>query len=156
MLKAEKPEIVKAVNDLFDAASNLNRGDVLTWETIEEATGVEKETGSWWQILNRFRRRLRNERNIEMWPQRTVGLELLTTQRQADSVGWRRKRAFRQTTRARKAIFALERESNLPMHVRKRIAAEKIQLASDRRQLRRSQNAVNKTQVNPVRKHLVA
>lgn len=149
-----KDEITEAANKLWDAASQLVRGDVFSWDAICESTGMHKEMPQLKTAFIRFRKRLLNEKDIAVWPVNGVGFKLLAPTEQVRVCSEKRQRKmFRQAQKAIKEVGAIE-PSLLPMHDRRLQFAQLNKLKEERRQLRRSIKEVvcKKTETLPVRK----
>jgi hypothetical protein len=145
---AEVEEIGAAVEALFEIASNLNRGEILTHEQIQSVLGVGPHEGRWDHIVGRVRRRLEKERGIATWPETTVGYKLATVQEQLVDIPKRRQqRGMRQLRRGRKSVLALP-EKSLTMNQR-RIRATTIDSVREAERHLRREMKVQKTLATP-------
>jgi len=115
------------------------RGSILTWQQIQTASGIEYETGSWWTVVNKVRRRLRDEHMQATWSERGVGLRLLTHKETATEIPrLRQKRMFRQAGKALKEMATAD-PSKLNMTERRLLASQIDRLRAERKQLRTAQ-----------------
>lgn len=131
------PMITSAVEAVMKVIGE--RGSVLLWSTIESATGCERNVGSWWTIVNKVRRRLRDERMQATWPERDVGLRLLTHKETATEIPkLRQRKMFRQAGRALKEMETAD-PNKLNMTDRRLLASQIERLMAERRSLRAAQ-----------------
>lgn len=101
-------EIRGLIDALYDRCESLDRGDILTHETIREVLGCEPHTGHWQYCVDVTRRRLQDQRGIATLPETTVGYKLLTTQETLEVLPRHRTlKARRQHRRARRSLEAL-------------------------------------------------
>lgn len=129
-------EVEKAVEKLMAAVADMDRGDVIKWRTIEKITGASKGVGIWQSIKRHLQRRLLKERGIAVWCLKTGGWKLLDKSEQIIIPGEkRRKRAFRQTSKAVKEIGAVA-VSKLSVNESKLRALHLSRFKEDRRSLR--------------------
>lgn len=149
-----KGEISVAIEALWQLSLGLNRGDVLTHEAVESATGMNREHVSYWHITKKFRKRLLKEREIACISVPGVGFRLLTHRDQVRDCGRNRhKRMFRQSQMGIREISAVD-PSTLSLHDRKLRMAQLDRLFAERKSARKGMNEsteVRKTEVNPRR-----
>lgn len=155
-----KEAVTDAVNKAYEAALSFGRGDTLAMEFLESVTGLTRYGEFWSAFIQRFSKRLFNERRIAILSERAVGYRLLTKQEQLTAYAeHRRKKAMRQTTRAIRAVETLA-PGELSDHQRRIQAMQSESLRSERRQIKRGlkhqrlQGRV--TQTNPRRTAEVA
>lgn len=151
MLEA-KEKITKAVDALMELAASVQRGEVLLWTDIEQATGIARYTECWSTVVVKFRKRLLRERCIAVLPVTGSGLEFLTQQDQVRRIAeYRQRRMFRQSTRAVREIGAAD-PAQLCLHNRRLRLAQLERLKHERKHIRASVKEIRKTPVNPIRK----
>jgi len=131
------PTITAAVEAVMKSVGE--RGSVLQWSTIEAASGCEYGTDSWWTIVNKVRKRLRDEYMQATWPERTVGLRLLTHSETATLIPrMRQRKMFRQAGRALKEMQTAD-PAKLNMTERRLLASQMDRLTAERKSLRAAQ-----------------
>lgn len=139
----------RAENALFEAARVKERSDVISFEEIEQATGVNRDDPRYSQLIKRFRRRMRKERGIAMRPVIDVGFRLLTSSEQVNQNDrWRK--VSRQTYRAAQEIEAVD-DTELSVTDRRVRIMQLERLAEARSQSLRSIRALKKSDTHPVR-----
>lgn len=111
--------IAQMVESLYGACVSLNRGDILTRETIAEIVQVEPNTAHWQYVVNRVRRRVERDRHISMMPVNEVGFQLLSIQEQIELAQYRERRANRQLRRGERSLKALEGVKGMTVHQRR-------------------------------------
>jgi hypothetical protein len=153
-MKERIEEVTSAVDGLFLLSNQYERGQIIPWDAIEDIAGERNSNRGKYTIL-KWRRRLEREREIVTLCADTVGVRLLTHKETAAEIPRiRQRKAYRQIRRAIKQT-ALVDVSRLSMHERRLLAAQRDNMASQRRELFRSQrqlaNGVTPTEVNPRR-----
>lgn len=129
--------IQRKIDEVYQLTVNLDRGDVLTHTAISEVLGLQPHEGSWGHIVNRVRRRLRDLREIECWPDETVGYRLLTISEQLrDLPIWRARKMQRQNRMRLRAVEAIS-DSNLSFHERKAKVSQVTIIRESARAMRR-------------------
>lgn len=118
------PQIDAWVDEIYQLAGGLGRGDTLTRAAIKAVLGCEPNTGPWGHVMRRVRARLERERGITCWPVREVGFRLLPVAEHAEVPQRRLRRARRQVRRGRVSLQALP-DAALSVHMR-RVKAETV------------------------------
>jgi hypothetical protein len=111
----QNPDSQAAVERLMQFAAPKYRGDVLKWEELEETSGFSRteltshnNTANGGYIMKRLKQRMLNERGIQLWSYRDVGLKMLTEHDQIFLVTKKRaKRAKRQHAANFQSLIAL-------------------------------------------------
>lgn len=136
-IRESDPTITAAVDAIMPIVGD--RGSVLLWQDIEFACGCARYSGSWNTIIRKLRKRLIEERMQATWPERCVGLRLLT---HAETVAViprkRQKRMFRQAGKAIKELETAD-PSQLNMTERRLLLSQMDRLVAERKQLRSAQ-----------------
>jgi len=131
------PTITAAVDAVMAIVGE--RGSVLHWSAIETASGCEYDSQSWWTIVNKVRRRLRDERLQATWSERSIGLRLLTHSETATLIPkMRQRKMYRQAGRALKEMQTAD-PSQLSMTERRLLASQLDRLTAERKSLRAAQ-----------------
>lgn len=138
MLKEENDLIRSAVDALLHLASQYHRGQVMPYDRIEAAGGVDRKHESWNTVVKKFRRRLLKEREIALRPVVNIGYELLTHRDQVRRCSSdRQRRMFRQAQKAIAEVGSVPSDS-LGDHDRRLQMAQMDRLRNERKELRRS------------------
>jgi hypothetical protein len=111
-------EITAAVETVYSLTVKLNRGEILTHESVSGVLGLCPHEGRWNHIMRKVARQILHERGIEIRGEIGVGYKLLTSVEQLQSPSWRSLRALRQVRRGRKAVRFLP-EKGLTVHQRR-------------------------------------
>jgi hypothetical protein len=115
MLKPKSEKVANAVEAILQAASEYNRGDVITHDTLEAVGGIERGGTHWGTIIVKVKRRLQNERGITLWSVPSVGYRLCTAREQINEcVDRRSKRALRQLNKGAGHLEAVPAEELTP------------------------------------------
>lgn len=131
------PTITAAVEAVMKIVGE--RGSVLQWAAIENASGCTYNDKTWWTIVNKVRKRLRLERMQATWPERGVGLRLLTHKETATEIPkLRQRKMFRQAGRALKEMQTAD-PNKLNMTERRLLASQMDRLTAERKSLRAAQ-----------------
>jgi len=153
-MKETIAEVTTATDDLMKLAERYERGQVIAWCDVELIAGDRRENRSK-HIINKWRRRLEQEREIVTLCAESVGVRLLThleTAREIPRI--RQKRACRQIRKALKQTQTVD-ASRLTDHDRRLLVAQRQNMVSTRRELFRSQrqleDGVKPTETNPRR-----
>lgn len=79
-------EVAEQVSLVYDHASKLERGQLLTHRAVTSILGVAPHEGSYDHVVRVVRRRMLNEdpRGIAMWPVTGVGYRLCTVEEQLE------------------------------------------------------------------------
>jgi len=103
-----KDVITDGIYATLEILKQLKRGDILTWQEMEAATGFLQYGTHWTAYLKRLRRDFLNESGIVLWPVKGVGVRLLTIEEQIHmrSIA-RQRRAARQLSRDVKELRAI-------------------------------------------------
>lgn len=131
------PTITAAVDAVLAVVGE--RGTVLPWSAIEAASGCDYNSTSWWTIVNKVRKRLRDERFQATWSERSIGLRLLTHSETATLIPkMRQRKMYRQAGRALKEMNTAD-PSQLSMTERRLLASQLDRLTAERKNLRAAQ-----------------
>jgi hypothetical protein len=132
-----KDEVKVAVDALMSLANHIDRGQCMTWNQIESITGDRRGNRAQY-VIRKFMRRLERDREIVTLAAHNVGLRFLTDEELATEIpAIRQRKAYRQVRRAIKQT-ALVNHARLPVSVRKLLAAQRANMAIQRRELFRS------------------
>lgn len=149
-----KDEVTASVNALMDLANRYERGQCIPWIEIEKITGPHDDGGAT-HAIRKWRRRLEGERDIVTLPAVTVGIRLLTHKETFKEIPpLRERKAYRQIRRGIKQMTTID-ESRLSDHERRILAAQRTNMADQRRTIFRSLRQIEKgiaTEVNPRRR----
>ena len=150
-----REENTKAVDSLWAVYADQPRGTVIPWQAIETIIGGPREAGGW-TVINRYRKRLRKERQIVTLCHPSVGLRLLTHQEVATEIPQlRQRKAYRQVNRCLREVDTVDCAA-ISDHQRMVLMQQKHNLAYQRLQIGRSRRdgakALKKSEVNPIRK----
>lgn len=102
----ENEVLTKQVEKLYDECKPLNRGDMISHETIEAATGVTRIDAQWNTIIEKWRRKMIQLRSVAIMSERKFGYKLCTIHEQINEFQFVQLR--RAISSERKAIVALE------------------------------------------------
>lgn len=154
MFHEENEHITDAVERLMQVSSEYDRGQLIAWSEIEPISGNRNENRGKY-IINKWRKRLENEREIVTLVANAVGVRLLTHRETATEIPRiRQKKAYRQIRRALKQTSLVD-DAQLPLQERRLLASQRGNMAEQRRELFRSQrqarNGVVVTESNPRR-----
>lgn len=95
---------IEALRQLFD---KHDRGDIVEWSAIEEATGYRRDGPKLRAMVTKFRKVYLREDRIALRPVPGVGYRILTLEQQVLECGEdRRRKMYRQSTRAVREISA--------------------------------------------------
>lgn len=134
------PVITAAVDAVMKIVGE--RGSILKWVDIENATNIERYTGSWSSVVNKVRKRLIREKMQATWPERDVGLRLLTHQETATQIPQlRQRKMFRQAGRALREMGTAD-PSKLSLNERRLLASQMDRLIKERKSLRSAQKEI--------------
>lgn len=150
-----KEAITEAVDRAFEHVAHYERGQLISFETLESATGLIRYGEHWNSFIKRFRRKVFLERRIMMMPERGMGYKLLTRQEQLTRhVEYRRKRELWQNHMAIQGVESLSPDE-LTDHQRRIQAMQSDALRGERRHIKsglRQQRLEGRvTQTNPRR-----
>lgn len=148
-------EVTQAVDQLMSLSERYERGQVVPWHEVEAIAGDRRENRPR-HIIGKWRKRLEKERDQVTLCADTVGVRLLTHKETATEIPkLRQRRAYKQIRRGLRQVATVD-DSRLSDHERRLLAAQKINMANQRRELFRSQKQANDglkvTEVNPRRK----
>jgi transposase-like protein len=151
-MKETIAEVTAATDLLMQLADRYERGQVIAWSDIEAISGERTEFRSR-HIINKWRRRLEQEREIVTLGAPNVGVRLLTHQETAQEIPrLRQRKAYKQLRRAIKQTSTVD-ISRLTDHQRRLLVAQQQNMADTRRELFRSQKqlqeGVKPTETNP-------
>ena len=133
------PESRAAVERLMALAANRDRGEVMQWQELERASGIgryqlmrENGTANGAYIMKRFHDRMLEERGIEIWPEREIGVRLLSGHEQATlPFKHRCKRARRQFRKSLKTMNFLNRDPKVSLSIiDARLVAMQLEMAT--------------------------
>lgn len=133
-----KEDVKRQVDAIYDHALGLDRGDILTWESIREATGLtlSNDETRLRYIVGKFRTRMRQDREIVIWSSRAVGLRFLTHEEAAVFVPEkRRRRMYREAGRAMREMRCADL-SRLSVHQRRVHASQMERFTAERKSIR--------------------
>lgn len=134
----EKPEILAAVETLSRLAEPMERGQVLTWDAMQKATGWDRSLPHFKTAFGRFRKDLLRQRSIALRPINGVGFKLLTHQEQVRRCAEdRHRKMFRQSQKAIREVEAVD-GAILSDHDRRLQVLQLGRLVDERRTIRRS------------------
>lgn len=155
MLVPEKDVLKEMANAAYERAKELDRGDVIPWEAIEEAAGIERYSEHWTSVIKKLKRKFLDERGIALWAVAGVGLKLTTKDEQLNLITVKRqRRAVRQMSRSLQELGALP-SLELTNNQRRLQAYRLDEMHRTRRLMKRSirhqGEEVRKTEVNPRR-----
>lgn len=145
-----KDAIAEAVDRLLLLSRDYQRGQVIPWEQIEAVTGPRNEN---WHAINKWRMRLRRERETVTLPCNSVGIRLLTHSEAAQEIPrLRQRRAYRQVRRALRETATVDL-SQLSDNDRKNLVHQRAAMAEQRKALSRSMKAAKRaaTETAPLR-----
>jgi hypothetical protein len=150
-----KEEVKAAVDALWRVFGRAERGYIITWDAIHDATGVARDCQGW-TVIKKFRRKLFKERNVITLCKKGVGIRLLSHLEAADEMPHlRQKKSYRQLNRGVKEVDSID-TSGLPDHLRMALSMQKHNMRHERlivgRSLRDFRKPTNKTETLPVRK----
>jgi hypothetical protein len=153
-MKERIDEVTAAVEELATLTNRYERGQIVPWSEIEAVSGSRNENRGKY-IIGKWRKRLEREREIVTLCAETVGVRLLTHKETATEIPRiRQRRAYRQIRRAIKQTSLVD-TGRLTTHERRLLAAQRDNMAQQRRELHRSQrqlaNGIVPTEVNPRR-----
>ena len=153
-MKERIDEITVAVESLTALSAKYDRGECVPWDEIEKIAGPRKENRSR-HIIQKWRKRLRREREIVTFCAASIGVRLLTHKEVANEVPrYRQRRAYRQIRRAMSETRLVDVE-RLTLAERKMLVAQRDNMARQRLELHRSQKQLAQgtvTESNPKRK----
>lgn len=140
-------------NTIFAQTTELDRGDIIPLEMIEEASGFGRYTESWSHLIIKLKRKMLADRAIALWSVRTIGYKLCTKDEQLNMTAEKRQRkAIRQLSRSLREVGALE-PGELSIHMQHvRSIRLRDMLATRRllkRQLRQQKSEARRTQTIP-------
>lgn len=146
-------EIVDAV---FSRFADWQRGTTIPWQEIELAMGRGRYDEGGRCIINRFRRRLRDEREIATWAKTSVGIRLLTHEETAREIPLlRQRKAYRQVNKALKEIATVD-QGALPDRLRLALVMQQQAMRQHRLELGRSKRQAarvgRRSPTHPVRR----
>lgn len=153
-MKETIAEVTTATDELMTLAAKYDRGQVVAWCDIELIAGDRRENRGK-HIIDKWRRRLEQERDIVTLCAESVGVRLLThleTAREIPRI--RQRRAYRQLRKAIKQTQTVD-VGQLRDHDRRLLVAQQHNMADARRDLFRSQKQLSEglkpTETNPRR-----
>jgi len=82
-MRFQKDEVVaEALERLWEETAGMVRGDLISWERIEEAMQLPRDHSKVKNLVGKLKRRFERQRGITLWAEPTVGYRLCTTQEQ--------------------------------------------------------------------------
>ena len=149
----EKEEVTLAVNEMWKAFGELERGQIILWDDIEKLIQLPHGEGSAKHIIGKWRAKMLNVRSIATRARTGVGIQLLTCEQQATECAEdRQRRAHRQCNRGMKEVSSVDGAS-LGLHLRRLQNATMDSLRAARKQIRSGVREVMKvTKARPIRK----
>lgn len=145
-----KDEIRETTNKLLALREKYKRGQVIPWNVIEAIAGSRFDGGKY--VIKKWREEMLRDYDQALRMVPGIGVELLTA---SEQVRWcpryRRRKMFRQSTRAMKELKHVD-DSKLSDHDRKMRQLQISQLKGERRVLRENSNILRKSETNPRRK----
>jgi len=158
-MKETIAEVTVAVDSLMQLADSYERGQVIAWCDIERIAGDRTEFRSR-HIINKWRKRMEQERDIVTLGAPMVGIRLLTHLETAREIPrLRQRKAYKQLRRAIKQTATVD-TSRLSDHERRLLVAQQHNMAETRKELFRSQRqlaeGIKATETNPRRKPATA
>jgi hypothetical protein len=158
-MKERIDEVTAAVDQLFAISGKYERGQIVPWVEIEAVSGSRVENRGKY-VIGKWRKRLEREREIVTLCAETVGVRLLTHKETATEIPRiRQRRAYRQIRRAIKQTSLVD-TGRLTTHERRLLAAQRDNMAVQRRELHRSQKQLARgvvpTEGNPRRQAVSA
>ena len=156
MLPIKDDKYKEVVDRLTAAYSTAQRGQVITWSAIEAIMERGRYDEGGMTIINRFRKRLRRDREIVTLASTTVGLRLLTHEETAREVfPMRQRKAYRQVNRAIRETATVPGDA-LPDRLRLSLAQQRMHLKQQRLDIGRARrqmlNGNRRSQTHPVRR----
>lgn len=155
-MKERIDEITEAVDLLAAMSEKYDRGHCIEWAEIEAVSGPRTENRGK-HIIQKWRKRLKREREIVTLCAATVGIRLLTHKEVATEIPrYRQRKAYRQIRRAMNETRLVDVES-LSLSERKMLVAQRENMARQRLEIHRSQKQLakgNVTESNPKRKSM--
>lgn len=153
-MKERIDEVTEAVEQLMALSNQYERGQIIAWHHVEAIAGSRAENRGRY-IINKWRRKLERERDQVTLCADSVGVRLLTHRETATEIPrLRQRRAYRQIRRGLRQVETVD-EGRLSDHERKLLAAQRLSMAQQRRDLYRSQKAlaagIRVTETNPRR-----
>jgi hypothetical protein len=120
------PASQAAVDRLMQFAVPKCRGDILTWEELESVSGFSRtelayqnNTANGGYIMKRFVQRMQDERGIQLWSYRDVGLRMMTEHEQIYLVSKKRiKRAKHQHKANLQSLMCLSNDKSAKVNDR--------------------------------------
>lgn len=129
-------EVKVATEKTVELIARHERGDIITFEAIEKATGLTRYGEGWNSTIQRTRKKVLRDRAIAVWPERNVGYKLLTKDEQLVKLPLeRQRRAARQLTRSIQAVEAIP-VGSLSLHQQNIQAMQRQALRLRRRTIR--------------------
>lgn len=93
----EDPEIAARVDKLKSITADYERGNVLLWEVVEAALGLDRDDEKLKYAVLKWRKHCHTELKIETWAIPGSGIKLLTESEQVSMLPQKRaKKAYRQ------------------------------------------------------------
>lgn len=153
-MKETIAEVTTATDELMKLAEQYERGQVIAWCDIELIAGDRRENRGK-HIINKWRKRLEQEREIVTLAADNVGIRLLTHLETAREIPrLRQRKAYKQLRRGIKQVKTVD-PSRLGDHDRRLLVAQQQNMADSRRDLFRSQKQLSEglkpTETNPRR-----
>lgn len=100
-LKPKSDRITDAVEAIWKHLLTLDRGGLLTYETMEKLGGLEKDVAPWDSVVRKLEKRHEHDRGITLMNIATIGYHLCTVDEQIKVMVEKRiKRAQRQQKKA--------------------------------------------------------
>jgi hypothetical protein len=113
----EDPEVAARVNAIKKAAEGMQRGQVLLWEVIEAAVGLDRKHKDMRYAISKWRKFVVRELGIETWFVPGVGVKMLMPNEHFTVVADKRgKMAYRQHGKILRAMTKTLDTSKLSEH----------------------------------------
>jgi hypothetical protein len=104
-----KDVYAEAVERVWVVLANYAKGETIPWNLVEAAIGVHRDDRGGRTVIKRLCRRLLRDRQITAFPEKNVGIRLLTDNQAATEVpAMRQKRARRQISRGLKETSVVD------------------------------------------------
>lgn len=154
-MKEPIDEVTAAVEALMTLSVQYERGQVVPWHEVEKIAGDRRENRPR-HIIGKWRKRLEKEREQVTLCADTVGVRLLTHKETATEIPkLRQRRAYKQIRRGLRQVATVD-DARLSDHERRLLAAQRVNMANQRRELFRSQKQASEglkvTETNPRRR----
>jgi hypothetical protein len=142
-IKQTDPEITKAVVSVLAIVGG--QGTILTYDDLEAAIGLDRNSQRFKYIVAKARRRMLREMRLVTWPEYGVGFRICTNEESTTEIP--AKRQHKMYRQARRAICEVQTVDpmKLPLHLRRLQAAQIDHLNAECKSLQDSRTDIFKT-----------